>query len=291
LTATTFGFPSAVHCDPVEKKPLYHFLPKSTAFSIATVGCNLHCLNCQNWELSQCNPEDASAYQMSPEKVVKSAQESGAVSIAYTYSDPVVFYEYALETAKIARGKNLKNILVTAGYINKEPWRELLSFSDAANINLKGISDKFYRNVCGATIRPVLDSIIAAAESKIILELTNLLIPTLNDKEADIRKLVRWIKTNLGQEIPLHFIRFFPHYKMKNIPPTPPKLLEFAYDIAKEEGLSYVYIGNLYGEKGRDTLCPSCGKVLVSRSGMTTERVDILEGKCFCGKEIYGLWK
>jgi pyruvate formate lyase activating enzyme len=169
LVATTYGFPSAVHCDPVEKKPLYHFLPGNKSFSIATVGCNLHCLNCQNWELSQCDPENSSAYRMPPEKVVAAAMEANAASIAYTYSEPVVFHEYTLDTAKIARRKNPRNILVTAGYINKAPWKELLAVSDAANINLKEISDDFYRRICGATIRPVLDAIVAADESGIVL--------------------------------------------------------------------------------------------------------------------------
>ncbi len=291
LVATTYGFPSAVHCDPVEKKPLYHFLPGSKSFSIATVGCNLHCLNCQNWELSQCDPENSSAYRMPPEKVVSAALEAGAASIAYTYSEPVVFHEYTLDTAKIARRKNLRNILVTAGYINKAPWKELLAVSDAANINLKGISDDFYRRICGATIRPVLDAIVAAAESGIVLEVTNLLIPTLNDKDDEIRKLVRWMKANVGTEIPLHFLRFFPHYRMKNLPATPPKLLEHAYDIAKDEGLAYVYIGNLQGEKGRNSICPACGRTMVVRKGMSTEKVDVADGKCTCGRKIYGVWK
>jgi pyruvate formate lyase activating enzyme len=290
LVATTFGFPCAVHCDPVEKKPLYHFLPNTKAFSIAAAGCNLHCLNCQNWEISQCNPEDSEAYSLPPADVVSNALKYEAASIAYTYTEPVVFYEYTCETAKIAKEKNLKNILVTAGYINPKPWAKMLSLADAANINLKGISDDFYRKICGATIKPVLNAIIKAAESGIVLEVSNLIIPTLNDKEDDIKKLVKWIKFNLGKEIPLHFLRFFPHYKMKNLPPTPPKMLENAWDIAKEEGLAYVYIGNLLDSKGHDTDCPACGKKLVRRVGMTTTEVNIKNGKCSCGKEIYGLW-
>lgn len=290
LTATTYSFPSAVHTDPVEKKPLYHFMPGTKAFSIATVGCNLHCLNCQNWELSQCNPEDSSAFFMPPEKVVSTAIENKAASIAYTYSDPVVFYEYTLDTAKIAKEKNLKNILITAGYINQEPWKELLEYTDAANINLKGMSNEFYRKICGATLKPVLQSIITAAKSGVILEVTNLLIPSINDSEKEIKTLAKWIKTNIGTEIPLHFLKFFPHYKMKNIPPTPAKLLEKAFNIAKEEGLAYVYIGNLQGI-GQNTVCPNCGKLLVQRLAMSTQKIDIQNGQCSCGKKIYGVWK
>ncbi|HOK04241.1 MAG TPA: AmmeMemoRadiSam system radical SAM enzyme [Victivallales bacterium] len=292
LTATTFGFPSAVHTDPIEKKPLYHFLPGTKAFSIGTVGCNLHCLNCQNWEISQCNPEDSSAYALPPESVVESALKYKVPSIAYTYSEPVVSYEYTFETAKIAKEKGLKNLLITAGYINKKPLKELLPFIDAANINLKAMSNDFYRKICGATLRPVLDAIVCTAESDTILEVTNLIIPGLNDKDNQIRELVKWVKSNLGTEIPLHFLKFFPQYKMKNLPHTPQKLLEKAYDIAKDEGLAFVYIGNLVSEKGQNTLCPCCGRLLVTRAVFSTEKNDITNSKCpSCGKKIYGLWE
>lgn len=292
LTTVVYGFPCAVNIDPVEKKPLFHFLPGSKILSIATVGCNLHCLNCQNWEISQANPEDSEAMLCLPETLLELTQKHDCPSLAYTYTDPVIYYEYTYDSAKLAHEKKIRNVLVTAGYINPEPWKRLLEYTDAANIDLKGITDEFYRDVCSASLQPVLDALIAAKEAGIELEVTNLIIPTLNDKPAEIRELVRWIKTNLGDEIPLHFSRFFPKYKLRNLPPTPPKTLDTAYEIAKEEGMHYVYIGNIVSEKGQNTYCPDCNKLLIGRSGYTILQNVLKEGSCpNCGKKIYGVWK
>ena len=292
LTTVVYGFPCAVHVDPVEKKPLFHFLPGSKILSIATVGCNLHCKNCQNWEISQQEAENSNAYNIPPADLVSLAKQYQCPSLAYTYTDPVIYYEYTCDTSKLAKKQNIKNVLVTAGFINPKPWERMLQTTDAANIDLKGITNEFYQNVCSAALAPVQKSLVMARKAGILLEVTNLLIPTLNDKTQEIRQLCRWHKENLGPEIPLHFSRFFPRYKMKNLPATSTETLEKAYDIAKEEGLQYVYVGNLLSKKGQNTYCPKCDALLVERSGFTILKNVIKDGKCpKCSKEIYGQWK
>jgi len=281
-----------MHVDPVEKKPLFHFLPGSKILSLATVGCNLHCKNCQNWEISQANPEDSYAEFWPPERIVAETKYYRYPSLAYTYSEPIIFYEYVYDTAKLAKEANIRNVLVTAGYINKEPWKRLLEYVDAANIDLKGITDEFYIKVCSATLKPVQEALVEAAASGILLEVTNLIIPTLNDKPEQIRELARWLKVNLGSEIPLHFSRFFPHYKMRHLPQTSANTLDMAREIAISEGLDYVYIGNILSEVGQNTYCPSCNSLLIERSWYTTLQNRLKDGCCpDCGKEIYGVWK
>ncbi len=292
LRTVVYGFPCSIHIDPVEKKPLFHFLPGSSILSIATAGCNLHCRNCQNWEISQANPEDTPAYIFQPARLVEMAKERNFPSIAYTYTDPIIYYEYTYDSAKLARQSNIRSVLVTAGYINEEPWKKLLEVVDAANIDLKGITEEFYKKVCSATLRPVQEALVLAKASGILVEVTNLVIPTLNDKPEEIRQLVRWIKTNLGRETPIHFSRFFPRYKMRHLPPTSEKTLDTAYDIAMEEGMDYVYIGNIQSKRGQNTYCPSCRKLLIERIGYTIIQNHIKEGRCpDCEKEIYGVWK
>jgi pyruvate formate lyase activating enzyme len=292
LTTLVYGYPCTVHVDPVEKKPLFHFLPGTKILSLATVGCNLHCKNCQNWEISQQEPEDSTAYRISPERLIELAKQYKSPSLAYTYTDPVIFYEYTCDSAKLAKEKNIRNVLVTAGYINPEPWKKMLKYTDAANIDLKGISNDFYEKVCSATLEPVQKSLVMAKEAGILLEVTHLIIPTLNDKESDTRKLCRWVKANLGKETPLHFSRFFPRYKMKNLPPTSAATLDRAYAIAREEGLDYVYIGNIMSKKGQNTYCPQCDELLIERSGYKILRNVLKDGKCpKCSKKIYGVWK
>lgn len=292
LHAVSYSHPCAVHADPVEKKPLFHFFPASKAFSIATAGCNLHCKNCQNWEISQSFPIDVPAYRIEPEKIPQIASEYNCKSIAYTYTDPCAFYEYALACAEEANKKGIKNILVTAAYLNKLPMKKLLEFTDAANIDLKAFSDKFYREVCDATLKPVLNNIILAKEAGIILEITNLLIPGMNDSEKDIKNLCRWICDNVGEDTPIHFSKFTPRYLMKNIPPTPSETLYKAEKIAENVGLKYVYLGNILTEKGSDTFCPDCGKKLVERKIFNVTENIIKNGKCpECSSEIYGEWE
>jgi len=292
LRTVVYGFPCSIHRDPVEKKPLFHFLPGSEILSLATVGCNLHCRNCQNWEISQANPQDSQAMPCPPATVVSLAEKYRCPSLAYTYTDPIIFYEYTYDTAKLARQRNIRNVLVTAGYINPEPWKRLLEYVDAANIDLKGITEDFYRRVCSATLKPVQEAMVLAKASGIVLEVTNLIIPTLNDKPEEIRQLTRWIRTNLGSETPLHFSRFFPRYKMRHLPPTPAKTLDLAREIATDEGLDYVYIGNILSKAGQNTYCPSCYGLLVERSGYVILQNRLSDGRCpDCGKEIYGAWK
>ena len=292
LRTVVYGFPCSIHIDPVEKKPLFHFLPSSKILSLATVGCNLHCRNCQNWEISQANPEEMQAIYCPPEKLVELAKNRHCPSLAYTYTDPIIFYEYTYDTAKLAREANIRSVLVTAGYISEEPWKRLLEYVDAANIDLKGISDDFYIRVCSGTLKPVQQALVLAKASGILLEVTNLIIPTLNDKPEQIRELSRWVKANLGGETPLHFSRFFPRYKMRNLPPTSLKTLDVAREIAISEGLDYVYIGNIQSKAGQNTYCPGCKGLLIERSGYTILQCRLKDGCCpDCGKEIYGVWK
>jgi len=292
LRTVVYGYPCSMHDDPIEKKPLFHFLPASQILSIATAGCNLHCLNCQNWEISQANPEDTPAYICPPEKLVKIAKENNYQSIAYTYTEPIIYYEYTYDTSKLAREESIRNVLVTAGYINEEPWKRLLEVVDAANIDLKGITEKFYREVCSATLKPVLDALVIAKASGIHLEVTNLVIPTLNDEPKQIRQLCRWLKANLGRETPLHFSGFYPQYKMRHLPSTSLKTLEMAREIAMEEGLDFVYIGNVQSEEGENTYCPNCRKLLIERVRYIIRQNVLKDGCCpDCGKEIYGVWR
>ncbi|HUW19964.1 MAG TPA: AmmeMemoRadiSam system radical SAM enzyme [Sedimentisphaerales bacterium] len=292
LRTVVYGFPCSIHVDPVEKKPLFHFLPGTGILSLATVGCNLHCKNCQNWEISQANPEDSQAMYCPPEKLVELTQKAGCPSVAYTYTDPIVYYEYTYDTAKLAREKGIRNVLVTAGYINPEPWKRLLEFVDAANIDLKGITDDFYRRVCSGTLKPVQNALVMAKASGILLEVTSLIIPTLNDKPEQITEFVRWVKANLGADTPLHFSRFFPKYQMLHLPPTSAKTLDMAREIAISEGLSYVYIGNISSRAGQNTYCPACKNLLIERSGYTILENRLRNGRCpDCRKDIYGVWK
>jgi len=295
LLALTYGKPCAIHVDPIEKKPLFHFLPGSSILSIATAGCNLHCKNCQNWEISQTNPEDIPrGYDLPPEKVPLLAKKENVISVAYTYTEPVAYFEYALDSSIKCREAGLKNILVTAACVNPAPWKELCKFTDAANIDLKFMHDKLYREVCDGYLKPVLDNLVAAKKAGVHVEITNLLVPTLNDADKDIQKLCRWIVRNMGGETPLHFSRFFPRYKLKNLPPTPPETLVKARDIAVAEGLKHIYVGNILIKGSQDTLCPNpkCGEALIARRGYRIIHNKIKKGCCpECNHKIQGVWK
>jgi len=231
-------------------------------------------------------------YAMTPEELVAIAQEKGCHSIAYTYTDPTVYYEYALDCSIKAREAGIRNVLVTAAYINPEPWKRLCSFADAANIDLKAMSEKFYRDICGAELQPVLNALVAARDAGVMLEVTNLVIPGLNDSDDDLQKLARWIKENLGAETPLHFSRFFPQYHMIDRDPTPKATLRKAKEIAESEGLKHTYIGNVITEGGENTLCPDCGELLVERQRYTVLSNYLKDGSCpKCAHEIYGVWR
>jgi len=227
-----------------------------------------------------------------PERLVALTKRNNCLSLAYTYTDPIIFYEYTYDTAKLARQAGIRNVLVTAGYINEQPWRRLLEYIDAANVDLKFISDDLYRRICSGTLKPVQNALILAKASGILVEVTNLIIPTLNDKPEQIRELSRWVKANLGGETPLHFSRFFPQYKMGHLPPTSSKTLDMAREIAISEGLNYVYIGNILSKEGQNTYCPDCDSLLIERSGYTILQNRIKDDCCpKCSKEIYGVWK
>jgi pyruvate formate lyase activating enzyme len=293
LRATTYGRPSAIHIDPMEKKPLFHFHPGTPVFSLATAGCNLHCLNCQNWQLSQRGGEEMEeVYRAEPAEIVQAAQDSGCRSLAYTYSDPVVFYEYVYDTGELARRAGLRNTFHSAGYINRKPLERLCTLLDAANVDLKSFDDGFYRKVCGGTLQPVLDSLIALRRAGVWLELTHLLIPTLNDDPALTRRMARWIVAELGPDTPLHLSRFHPQYRMQNLPPTPVATLDRARAESLDAGLRYVYIGNVAGHAAGSTYCPSDGTLLVGRSGytVTANRLSA-DGRCpTCRARIPGVW-
>jgi len=284
--------PSAVHVDPIEKKPIFHMLPGSFSFSIATVGCNLRCKFCQNWQISQSRPEDTINHYLSCNDVVRKAEENRCRSIAYTYSEPITFYEYVIDTAKIAQSNGIKNVLVTAGYINREPLLELCNYIDAANVDLKAFDDKYLRDVCNQRLRPLLEAIKTMKDNGVWIEITNLVVPTLNDNMKTIRRMCAWIRENLGSDTPLHFSRFWPMYKLKNLPPTPVDTLKDAREVALSEGLHYAYIGNVPGDIGNNTFCPQCKKLLIKRTGYTIYENNITESKCrFCDYKISGIWK
>jgi len=293
LVATTYGLPSAVHIDPIEKKPLYHFRPGLPILSLATAGCNLHCKNCQNWNLSQVNPEDIENASLPPSAIVNLARRNRVPLVAFTYSEPLAFYEYTLEGSEAARAAGLDTVLVTAGYANPGPLRRLYGLTSAANIDLKAFSDEFYHDVCGATLKPVLHSLVLAREMGVWLEVTNLVIPTLNDDPAMVREMCRWLVGNLGADTPLHFSRFHPRYKLENLPPTPAETLARLAAIAMDAGLRYVYVGNVADAGGQDTRCPRCGELLVERRGFTVVRHRLATGggDCpVCGFRVAGVW-
>lgn len=291
LIASTYGHPCSVHIDPIEKKPLYHFLPGTGIFSLATVGCNLHCKNCQNWEISQENPENVRAHKLMPEEVSRLAQKYGCLSIAYTYTEPLVYYEYTLDCSIQSHAAGLKNVIVTAGYLNRLPLKRLYEYVDGANIDIKAMTDQFYREICDASLKPVLDACVLAREMGVWVEITNLVIPTLNDSDEDFRRLAQWIRANLGPETPLHFSRFFPQYQMQHLPPTPSDTLNRAKAIATSEGLSHVYLGNISLPEGENTRCPACGKIVIERRGYTVLTNTLQGGQCTCGKILAGVWK
>ncbi|MDP3731695.1 MAG: AmmeMemoRadiSam system radical SAM enzyme [Candidatus Omnitrophota bacterium] len=291
LYVLSYAKPVAIHIDPIEKKPLFHFLPASTAFSIATAGCNLRCKFCQNWEISQRKPEEVEYTYLEPADLIKKVKASGSPTIAYTYTEPTIFYEYMLETAKLAKAQGIKNIMHSCGYINEEPLRQLAKYLDAANIDLKGFSDDYYVKMVEASLGPVLKTLKILKEEGVHLEITNLVISGYNDDLALINKMCLWIKENLGSDTPLHFSRAFPMYKLTSINPTPIQTLERARQIALDCGLKYVYIGNVGGNPAENTYCPKCKKVVIRRVGYTILENNLENGKCkSCGEKIEGIW-
>jgi pyruvate formate lyase activating enzyme len=291
LYSMVYGNPCAVHVDPIEKKPFYHFLPTAAAFSLATAGCNLRCMYCQNWSISQVAPEQTQNIDLPPEDVVRYAQRYNAPVIAYTYSEPTAFYEYMLATAQLAREEGMRNVVISAGFINPDPLRELCQVVDAIKIDLKGYDEDFYREVCGAELGPVLEAIRTIYGAGIHLEIVNLVVPTLNDSLEQLRALARWVARDLSPDVPLHFSRFYPQYKLTNLPPTPVETLERAREVALEEGMRFVYMGNVPDHPGNHTTCPVCGQTLIVRQGFSVTEYHLRGGTCaYCGEPIPGVW-
>ncbi len=291
LRSLVYGHPVAVHVDPIEKKPFYHFLPGSEAFSFATSGCPLRCKFCQNWEISQSRPEDFNTAFIAPAKIVGSASEQRSPVIAFTYNEPTVFMEYLADTAALARKQKLRCVMVSCGFMNAEPLKEMCQILDAIKIDLKGYSEDFYHNVCDAELRPVLNTIRQIAKSGIHLEIVNLVVPTLNDSEKMLSGLADWIMGEIGPDVPIHFTRFHPDYQLVNLPPTPVATLERSRNLAMSKGIRYAYVGNVPNHPGNHTYCPQCGKAIIQRSSIFITQLDMEHGKCkFCGKSIPGVW-
>ncbi|MCB4755802.1 MAG: AmmeMemoRadiSam system radical SAM enzyme [Elusimicrobia bacterium] len=320
MVTLVYGHPVSVHIDPIEKKPVFHLLPGSWIYSLATMGCNLKCAFCQNWEISQSYPEQApgktlvprgleivgveggqatarlrqdDVSTLTPQEVVDAALATRCRSIAYTYSEPVVFFEYMLETARLAKAKGLKNVMVSAGYIEPRPLAELAPYFDVIKIDLKGFDERFYRNTVGGELKYVLRTLKELKEHGVLTEIVNLVVPTLNDKEGDFKKLAVWVRENLGTDTPLFFSRFSPQYRMQNLPSTPVETLERAREIALKEGLHYVYVGNVPGHPAESTYCPACRQILVRRYGYAVLENRLLpEGRCpYDGTKIPGVWE
>lgn len=292
LYTIAYGNPCAVHIDPIEKKPFFHFLPTTRAYSIAVAGCNFRCLNCQNWQISQFSPKETENNDLIPEKVIEQCLANKCESIAYTYSEPTTFYEYAYDTAKLSRQHGIKNIWKSNGYINEMPLRKLCRVLDAANIDLKSFDNEIYKKLSSGKLDPVLRTLKVFKEEGVWLEITNLVIPTWTDNTDMIKRMCAWLVKNGLADCPLHFSRFTPLYKLTQLPLTPVSTLEQARSIAMNAGIKYVYIGNVPGHEAENTYCHHCKKTIVERRGFAMLNNYISAGKCkFCGEMIPGVWK
>ncbi len=288
LHSLVYGKACAEHVDPIEKKPLFHFLPGTTSLSVATVGCNFRCKNCQNWETAQSPKENGQIWgeDLSPEEIVKHAKEQKCHGVSYTYTEPTIFIEYALDTMKLAKAEGLKNSWVTNGFMTKEAFELVAPYLDGVNCDLKSFTDKVYQENCGARVKPVLETLKRIKKAGIWLEVTTLIIPTLNDKEEEYKNIASFIKNELGPEVPWHISQFYPAYKLMDLPATPVEAIHKARDIGKKMGLKYVYTGNLPGDEGENTYCPKCDELVIERLGYSIKRFD-KDGKCSkCGEKL-----
>jgi len=287
-----YGLPCALNIDPIEKKPLFHFHPGTTALSLATAGCNVDCKFCQNWDISQARPEQTDNYDLSPQAAVDLCRSRQVPTIAYTYSEPVIFYEYMYDMAELGQKHGIKSVVITGGYIDEEPLRDLIPQVDAIKVDLKSIREGFYRDVVRGELKPILDRLVQMRKADVWLEIVNLVVPTLNDTDREFRDLAQWMKTYLGPDVPLHFSRFHPQYLLTDLPATPQKTLERAHQICRAEGLEYVYLGNLPRHPAESTYCPKCGAMLIERRGYRTRVVGLSDNRCrSCRKEIPGLFE
>ena len=286
----SYGYNTGLSVDPIEKKPLYHFYPNSKVLSFGTLGCNMGCMFCQNWHISKSKADPTALNQTSPEKIVEIAKDLGCKSVAFTYNDPVIFFEYAIDTAKICRDNGIKTVAVTAGYINPEPRKEFFTYMDAANIDLKAFSERFYKKNCLASLAPILDTIkYVKNETNCWLELTTLLIEGENDSQEELELECEWIVQNLGIDVPLHFSAFHPDYKFMDRPQTKLSTLLNAYEIAKKAGIKYVYTGNVPDAKTSTTYCHACSKPVITRKNYSTGEYNLQSGHCkFCGVKCEG---
>ena len=292
LYSLVYAQPCAVHIDPIEKEPQLHMLPGSDILCLATVSCNSRCKQCHNWHISQKGPGEVETYYLPPEEVVAIALRRGIPTISFTYTEPTVFYEYMYDIARIAKSRGVRILWHSNGLINPEPLRELLKYTDAVTIDLKGFSEEVYRKTYSTRLAPVLRTLKIIKEQGVWLEIVNLVIPTVNDDPEQIRQMCLWIKENLGDDVPLHFSRFFPAHKLTHLPPTPIETLEEAYRIAREVGLNYVTIGNVPGHKYNSTFCPKCGRRLIHRVHFQVLSNNVVKGRCkFCGYRIPGIWE
>jgi pyruvate formate lyase activating enzyme len=287
IYSTIYNTISSEAVDPIEKKPLYHFLPGTFSYSLGSIGCNFRCEHCQNWNISQVTLKEAYTLEITPEEAVKRALAKGSKSISWTYNEPAIWHEYTYDSAVLAKKAGLATVYVTNGYITEEALRRIAPYLDAYRVDIKSFSEDFYKKICGARLAPVLESTALARELGMHIETVTLLIPTKNDSIEEITRIVRWVHDNLGVDTPMHFTRFHPMHKMEDMYPTPVETLERAYDIAKKEGMRFVYTGNVPGHKYENTYCPGCNNLLIERRGFGVGAVMIRNGKCpECGERI-----
>ena len=291
LYTLVYGKPAVVDIGPIEKAPLYHFIPGHFRLCITCTSCNLRCKHCQNWHLSQKSFEELNHYSYSPSEIVRQAKKQGLNSISFTYTEPTVYYEYLYDISVLAKEAGMKTSIVSNGHINREPLLKLLRVLDAVKIDLKGFSEEFYEKICSASMKPVLESLQTIKKENVWLEVVNLVIPTLNDDPKMINDMCRWIKENLGVDTPLHFTRFHPDYELTHLSPTPLSTLDQAYDIAKKNSLRYVYVGNVPGHAHNSTHCPFCNRKIIHRINFDVLKMNMVDGKCgLCGVFVPGRW-
>jgi pyruvate formate lyase activating enzyme len=294
IVLTTYGRSSGFCVDPIEKKPLNHFLPGTSVLSFGTAGCNLSCKFCQNWDMSKSREMDTLADEASPETIARAAAKLGCRSVAYTYNDPVIFHEYAIDVAQACREQGIKSVAVTAGYVSDEPREEFYRYMDAANVDLKGFTERFYKQICGGSLQPVLDTLVYIKHhTNVWLEITTLVIPGENDSEAELERLAQWVVERLGPDVPIHFSAFHPDYRMLDTPPTPAATLTMARRVAMKNGVRYAYTGNVQDVEGGSTYCHRCGKTLIGRNWYELSDWNLsAEGACrFCSAPCAGVFE
>ncbi len=286
-----YGKPCTAHIDPIEKKPLFHFLPGTRVFSLATVGCNVMCKFCQNWEISQSTPDQVESFDLPPAQVATLAKDRECASIAYTYTEPVIFTEYMYDSAVQGNEQGVKSVMISNGYINPQPMKDLCSVLSAVKIDLKAFTERFYKELVAGELRPVLDTLVLLRKENMWMEIVYLVIPGQNDDPQELKQLCAWIVKELGPDTPIHFTRFHPQYRLKNLPSTPLNTLKTARQIGLDSGLHFVYTGNVPGDPGENTYCPHCGAMVIRRMGFAIIGASIKNGACeFCGASIAGVW-